>query len=662
MCGIAGSLVFNGGSFHVTHDYLANIRDTMTHRGPDGRGIWVSADSRVGLAHRRLSIVDLSGAAAQPMCNEDETLWVSFNGEIYNHAGIKRELQQVGNHRWKTHHSDTEVILHAFEQWGIDCVDRFRGMFAFALWDSKVRELWLVRDRIGIKPLYYCVHHNRFTFASEIKALFEDPEQRRQIDEEAFYHYLSFLTTPAPLTMFAGIRKLRPATWMRVKENGDIYERRYWDVWDHTMRIEGTSEDAIAAQLLDELRTSIKLRKMSDVPVGVFLSGGLDSSTNAVLFSDSGDTPVKTFTTAYTGNNPSYRNETSYARQIALQVGAEYHERLLNTEDLLAFLPKMIHLQDEPIGDPVCVPVYYLAQLARNHGVTVCQLGEGADELFCGYPKWKTMLQLQHWSGLPLSHYMQCAGDTALKLIGKEQTWHYELLRRVRNGQPVFWGGAEAFTQAQKQQLLHSDLRKRFAGFTSWDCLAPIRRRFEEGAPVKSHLNWMTYLDLNIRLPDLLLMRVDKMTMGASIEARVPFLDHKVVELAMSIPEALKIKGGTLKYILKKAVRGLVPDDIIDRTKQGFAVPIREWLAGSLGSFARRELNNFCADTAFLHWPEVERVLTKGDIRRVWYLLNFALMWKHCIAGYPESLAGEDEPLINSRRYSSVASYAPRLS
>lgn len=284
MCGIAGSLVFDSGAFRVTRDYLTAMRDTMTHRGPDGQGLWISADSRVGLAHRRLSIVDLSDAAAQPMCNENETLWVSFNGEIYNHAEIKLELQRAGNHRWKTHHSDTEVILHAFEQWGIDCIDRFRGMFAFALWDTKARELWLARDRIGIKPLYYSVHHNRFTFASEIKAFFEDPEQRRLIDEEAFYHYLSFLTTPAPLTMFAGIRKIAPATWMRVKANGDIQERRYWEIWDHTMPLGGLSEDAIAAQLLAELRTSIELRKMSDVPVGVFLSGGSTQARTPCCF------------------------------------------------------------------------------------------------------------------------------------------------------------------------------------------------------------------------------------------------------------------------------------------------------------------------------------------------------------------------------------------
>ena len=295
MCGIVGALVFDKSSFRVSEPYISRMRDVMTHRGPDGAGVWIAADGRVGLGHRRLSIIDLSEAATQPMCNEDGTVWVSFNGEIYNHAEIRRELECTGGHRWKTDHSDTEVILHAFEQWGIECLQKFRGMFALAIWDAGARELWLVRDRIGIKPLYYSIHHKRMTFASEIKALLQDPDQPRAVHEEAFFHYLSFLTTPVPQTLFEGIRKLPGGTWLRVKEDGTITERRYWDVWDHTTPLIGVSEDEIAARLLSELRTAVKLRKVSDVPVGVFLSGGIDSSTNAALFSEGETRPVMTF-------------------------------------------------------------------------------------------------------------------------------------------------------------------------------------------------------------------------------------------------------------------------------------------------------------------------------------------------------------------------------
>src|SRR5467141_205182 len=229
MCGIAGALAFSSATFRVTPSYITGMRDVMDHRGPDGAGLWISPDGRVGLGHRRLAIIDLSEAAAQPMSNEDGSLWIAFNGEIYNHAEIRSELEELGGHLWKTNHSDTEVILHAFEQWGIDCIHKFRGMFAIALWDTNQRQLWLIRDRIGIKPLYYSIHHGRITFASEIKALLEDQEQARAVDEEALYHYLSFCTTPAPRTLFQGIEKMPPGTWLRVSEDGQVREFRYWD-------------------------------------------------------------------------------------------------------------------------------------------------------------------------------------------------------------------------------------------------------------------------------------------------------------------------------------------------------------------------------------------------------------------------------------------------
>lgn len=632
MCGIVGALSFRNSSFRVTEPYLIRMRDTMVHRGPDGAGAWIADDGRIALGHRRLSIIDLSPAAAQPMSNEDGSLWVSFNGEIYNHAEIRRELEEIGGHRWKTDHSDTEVILHSFEQWGIECLQKFRGMFAIALWDAKKRELWLIRDRIGIKPLYYSVHHGRVTFASEIKALLKDPEQNRALDEAAFFHYLSFLTTPAPQTLFAGIRKVPGGTWLRFRENGQVLEQRYWDVWDHTQPLIGVSEQDIAEQILAELRTAVRLRKVSDVPVGVFLSGGIDSSTNAALFSEREDRPVKTFSIGYEGEYQSYRNELHFARKMACLVGAEHYERILVQEDLLDFLPRMVYLQDEPIADPVCVPIYYVSQLARESGVIVCQVGEGSDELFWGYPSWKVKLQLQSLDDLPLPRLLKRLALGGLRILGQDQSFPYELLRRGAEGQPIFWGGAEAFTEAKKRRLLSPRLREQFTRQTSWDALKPIRRRFEEKSWEKSHLNWMTYLDLNLRLPELLLMRVDKMSMGVSLEGRVPFLDHKFVELAMSIPTAIKTKNGVLKYILKKAVRGVIPDDLIDRRKQGFGVPVYEWFFDKLGDYARQKLAEFCKETDFLNFTAVGQLFEQGRGDEVWYLLNFALWWKEYLA------------------------------
>jgi len=632
MCGIVGALAFKNSNFTITEPYIVGMRDTMQHRGPDGAGVWVSDDGRVGLGHRRLSIIDLSNTAAQPMSNENGTLWVSFNGEIYNHTDIRAELEQIGGHIWKTDHSDTEVIIHAFEQWGIDCIEKFRGMFAIALWDAKNRELWLIRDRIGIKPLYYSIHHGRITFASEIKALLKDHEQKRAVHEEAFYHYLSFLTTPAPQTLFDGIKKVPNSTWLRISEDGQIREHRYWDMFDNATPLTGVPEDEIAERLIAELRTAVKLRKVSDVPVGVFLSGGIDSSTNAALFSEGEGGPVKTFSIGYEGEYQSYQNELHYARQMAELVKADHHELLLTQDDLLDFLPTMVYLQDEPIADPVCVPVYYVSKLARDNGVIVCQVGEGSDELFWGYPGWKTSLELQKYDDLPVPRMFKKLGLMGLQWLGKDASHYYEWLRRGAYDVPVFWGGAEAFYETQKKRLLSPRLRKQFDGYTSWEALKPIRQRFEEKSWEKSHLSWMSYLDLNLRLPELLLMRVDKMSMGVSLEGRVPFLDHKFVELAMGIPEAIKTKDGVLKYILKKSARGLIPDELIDRKKQGFGVPVYEWFFDRLGEKTKHELNDFCDKTDFLDRAEVMRLIDQKAGSQVWYLLNFALWWKEFVA------------------------------
>lgn len=639
MCGITGVMARGQSGYQVEHGLIDRMRDTMAHRGPDGADSWIAPDRQIGFGFRRLAIIDLSHAADQPMTNEDGRLRVVYNGEIYNHAEIRRELEALGGHQWKTDHSDTEVILHAFEEWGIDCVQRFRGMFAIALWDAARRELWLVRDRIGVKPLYYSVRSDHIAFASEIKALLEDPTQPREVDEEALYHYLTFLTTPAPTTLFKGIRKLAPATWLRVRSNGEIDERRYWDVWDHTQPLDHASEDEIAERLIAELRTAVKLRKVSDVPVGVFLSGGIDSSTNAVLFSEGESEPVRTFSIGYRGEYPSYKNEFQYARRVAELVGAEHHERQLDVDDLIRFLPTMVHLQDEPIADPVCVPVYYVSELARQNGVVVCQVGEGADELFCGYPSWKTMLDLQRLDDLPVPAALKSAGAMALRAAGKEQRREYEFLRRGIADLPVFWSGADALTEVQKLSLLGPRLRTSLKGLSSYDAIRPVRERFEAKAWERSHLNWMSYADLSLRLPELLLMRVDKMSMGVSLEGRVPFLDHKFVELAMSIPADVKVRNGTLKYILKKSVRGVIPDDIIDRPKQGFGVPVYEWLFDRLGDTAHTVISDFCARSDIFDRSEALRLVDERQGMPAWIVLNFALWWRHFIEREPISLA-----------------------
>ncbi|MGA9983494.1 MAG: asparagine synthase (glutamine-hydrolyzing) [Acidobacteriaceae bacterium] len=631
MCGIAGVLAFRNSNFTVTTEYLTRMRDTMAHRGPDGAGVWISPDRHTGLAHRRLSIIDLSEAAAQPMSSEDGSLQIVFNGEIYNHAEIRRELEERGRRHWKTDHSDTEVILQAFMEWGIECLEKFRGMFAIGLWDARARRLWLIRDRVGIKPLYYSVHHGRLTFASEIKALLEDGDQPRRVNEEALFHYLTFIATPAPETLFAGIQKLAPGSYLRIEADGQIRQERYWDVLDRTRPLHGVSEEEIGERLIAELRTSVALRTVSDVPVGIFLSGGVDSSTNAALFSECAGGRVKTFSVGYDQDYRGCQSELPLARRFAETLGADHHDRVLTQEDFLAFLPRMIQLEDEPIADPVCMPVYYLSKLAREHGVIVAQAGEGSDELFWGYRQWRLIYDLVRWNSLPVPNASRRLGLAVLDLLGKSRSMHYEMLRRAAEGIPLFWSGYEAFSPRAKLEVLSPRLRRRFQGASSWDAIRPTHERFMEKCWETTPVKWMTYADLNLRLPELLLMRLDKMGMGASLETRVPFLDHRFIELAMSIPEAVITRGRESKHILKKAVRGLIPAEIIDRPKQGFGVPVYEWFFDRLGDYAQRELSAFCRDTDFLDADAVTRLVKTGQGMQVWVLLNFALWWREFV-------------------------------
>jgi asparagine synthase (glutamine-hydrolysing) len=628
MCGITGALSFAQSEFLITTPYITKMRDTMEHRGPDGAGVWVSDNGKIGLGHRRLSIIDLSETANQPMGNEDGTIQLVFNGEIYNHADIRRELEQTGKYVWTTDHSDTEVILHSYEEWGRECLHRFCGMFAIALWDERIEELWLVRDRMGIKPLYYAIHHGRIVFASEIKAILEDSEQPRSVNEEGLFNYLTYLFVPAPQTLFEGIYKLPTATWLRVAMDGVIHEERYWDALDNIEDLSGESEENIATRLIAELRTSVKSRKVSDVPVGIFLSGGIDSSINAALFSEDDSGTVNTFSIAYDNNYASAESELDYAKLVANKVGAIYHEELLCEEDLLSFLPKMVHLQDEPIADPVCVPVYYVSKLARDNGIIVCQVGEGADELFLGYPSWLTRLRAQQLCDLPVPRMFRKIFVRILGALNLNKNWKYEYLRRDAEGRPIFWGGSGVFLDHEKTAIFSKRIKEKFKNKSSWDAISAIRQRFELKSKTKDHLSWMTYLDLNARLPDLLLMRVDKMSMGVSLEGRVPFLDHKLVEFAMSIPTRLKAKEGVLKYILKKAARDVIPDEVIDRKKQGFAAPVTDWLSGKLGEVVRNEVQHFCNKTDLFEWEQVKQMLERKSQYHSWQLLNLAIWWR----------------------------------
>jgi len=634
MCGVVGVVEFEGGLGAEERALVTAMRDTMVNRGPDGAGLWASPDGRAIFGHRRLSIIDLSESASQPMTTEDGRYCLVFNGEIYNHQELRVELVAEGVTTWRTGHSDTEVLLRGFERYGIEFVLRLRGMFAFAVWDSREREIWLVRDRIGIKPLYYCESGSRVRFASEIKAILRDERVPRRLNELALVHYLTFIVAPAPATMFDGIEKVPAGTYVRIRENGRKTSVRYWDPLTTAMSQAGVGYDELVERAAWLVKDAVRAKSVSDVPVGIFLSGGVDSSTNAALFAKQGGRDsVRTFSIEYDRNYPGYASEVEYAKRVARHVGAENYVRTLSERDVLDFIPRMIELQDEPIGDPVCAPVFFVSELARQHGVIVCHVGEGADEIFFGYPSWQLKLRLQ-----TALNGAESIGDGLVRAAARAAGWagrhrpQGEALRRFGREGPIFWGGADAFTEADKEALLGPSIRNVRAD-ASGEVVRALHEEFRR-SPARDDVGlWMTYLDLKIRLPELLLMRVDKMSMGVSIEARVPFLDHPLVEWAMGVPTSLRARDGRLKSILKDAMQSELPADILNRKKQGFGVPVHDWVAGRFGALAAQILTAFADRTGILDRRAVQGVLERGEGSKLWYLLNLALWHERWIEG-----------------------------
>ncbi len=639
MCGISGIVDFNGHS-EITHDRLRAMADTMTHRGPDDAGTYVSPDGRGGLGFRRLSIVDLAGGH-QPMgndgCPRSEAtgeIRVVFNGEIYNHRDIRRELEARG-HVYRTQ-CDTEAIVHGYEEWGDGVVERLRGMFAFAVLGGEPG-LFLARDRLGIKPLYYTHQGGRLIFASEIKAILEWPGVGREVCGEALYHYLTLSVAPAPLTMFRDIRKLPPGTTLSVGRDGSTATRRYWE----PMPNDGESDSRAVADLVDELRErlreSIRLRMMSDVPFGVFLSGGVDSSLNVALMSELMDRPVDTFSIAIEDDPAS--DELSQARRVARHYGTNHHEVVVSERQFIETLPEMVHHQDEPLADPVCVPLYHVSKLARENGTIVVQVGEGADELFAGYVGYSVMADLHRRLYAPFAAMPSWIKRPVAALAPHLLPAHRaEYVRRAASGEELFWGGATVFTEPAKRRLLRNGFSE--SSYDSHaDVVGPIYSRLDGRRPGSPFLDRMIYLELEHRLPELLLMRVDKMSMAASVEARVPFLDHELVEFALSIPPALKYRGGRTKYILKEAARGILPDDVIDRPKVGFCGGAGNMVSGAVVDYAEQVMSESEGVRAVLNPNVVNRIVAEHRAGRadnsaaIWSLLNLALWHRQWIEG-----------------------------
>jgi asparagine synthase (glutamine-hydrolysing) len=592
MCGIVGIFNYAGPTDTVNEDVLAVMTREIRHRGPDDDGLFISDNRRVGFGFRRLSIIDLSPAGHQPMATPDGSIWLVFNGEIYNHLDIRRDLEARG-YRYRSG-TDTETILYAYQEYGIDFVSKLYGMFAIALWDSRAKKLHLIRDRIGIKPVYYTVHNGALFFGSEIKSIVRHPAVPRELNEQGLYDYLSLMITPPGESLFRGIMKLEAGHRLEIDMKGEIATHQYWDLNHRTTEYSATdlaSEEFCIEEIRRLLRDSVRLRMMADVPFGVLLSGGIDSSLNVALMAELMDRPVETFSVGF--RELEKYDELKYARMVSKQFNTNHHEIFLEERMALDFLPDMVWHLDEPNADPVCIPMHLVSKLARDSGTIVVQVGEGSDEQFSGYLHYLREVRYHryYYSMLPrVMHKLAYAGfRTAMP-----ESLLTEYARRGSEGDMPFYGGAISFTEEAKRSVLSPAFRARSqSSGRIAERFATKLASMSTNGEKNDYLRRMIYFEFKSRLAELLLMRVDKMSMATSIEARVPFLDHRLVEFSFRVPGELKLRNGVPKYILKKAAEGIIPNEIIYRRKQGFAAPVTEWFrTGELRGFARERIFN----------------------------------------------------------------------
>jgi asparagine synthase (glutamine-hydrolysing) len=649
MCGICGVLNFGSSGTPVAEPTLRRMATTLTHRGPDADGYYLSPDHQVGFGFRRLSIVDLA-TGDQPMSNEDDSIWMVFNGEIYNHAAHRPHLEARG-HRFRSR-CDGEVILHLYEEYGPDCVEHLRGMFAFAIWDSRHRRLLLARDRIGVKPLYVAALPRALVFGSEIKALFGHPDLAPRLNEHALSLYLTFAATPAPGTLFEGIDKLPPGHRLIVDaDTGRRTLERYWQpLPDPAERGRRRDPEEYVERLEALVRESISLRMMSDVPYGAFLSGGVDSSLNVALMAELADRPVSTFSVAIEGDAAS--DELGFARAVAERYGTQHHEVVIGEQDFLDYLPKLVWHQDEPLADPVCVPLHAVSEAARRSGTKVVQVGEGSDELFAGYTSYAFFSDFHRrlwrpYQVLPGILRRTISGG-ARHLVGLDKA---DVLQRAADSGELFWGGAIPFYDAHKRLLLrngHGDPDAMSDGRRAVDALyADVDAR----TPHASQLERMIGVELRQRLPELLLMRVDKVTMGSSLEARVPYLDHKLVEFALAIPADVKYRHGVTKWVLKRVAERVGLDrELVYRRKRGFCGSASNMLTPRLLDRAEQDILDSPLARERFELGFVQRMFDEQRSGRVdhnfrlWNLWNL-VAWHTCWFEHARS-APSPEPVI----------------
>lgn len=617
MCGIAGIVSLDGRPVHEAE--LRRMCGAMVHRGPDGEGLFV--DGQVGLGMRRLSIIDLEGGQ-QPAFNEDGSVVVVFNGEIYNYRALARELAARG-HAFRTA-SDTEVIVHQYEEDGVDCVEALRGMFAFAAWDARSRRLVVARDRLGIKPLYYVEAGGRLAFASELKVLLELPEVARQIDWQAASHYLAFLTTPESRSIVAGVKKLPPAHRL-VVSGGVVRVERYWDVAFRPQV--GRTADSFVEELRALLDEAVRLHMVSDVPVGAFLSGGIDSAAVVAHMTRHATAPVMTFSIGFA---EAGFDELAEARRIARAFGTEHHEAVVRP-NVLAILDDLAYWLDEPFGDSSAIPTFMVSELAARH-VKVVLSGDGGDELFAGYDRYVVEARERVWRLLPWpmrSALGSLAGALPEGVRGRRYLRHVCLPDSAR-----YLDAVTLFPKAAQRRLLRPEAYAAIGDYDPSDDLASVLA----ATPV----HWLSSLqaaDLRRYLPLDILTKVDRMSMAHSLETRPPLLDHRLVEFAATIPAEVQFHQGVTKSVFRRALEGVLPEETLHRPKRGFAIPLGAWFRGEVGSYVADLLLSPSSHVASFFEPrELRRLVTARDAREslaldLWSLVSLELWCRTFLRG-----------------------------
>ena len=643
MCGINGIALSTRSGRSLDRDVLVRMRDVITHRGPDDAGMFI--DGRVGLGHRRLSIVDVA-AGHQPMTNEDGSLQITYNGEIYNHADYRAELEERG-HVYRTH-CDTETILHLYEDHGPRCVDYLRGMFAFAIWDSRKRELLIARDRLGVKPLYFAhTDDGSLYFASEIKALFQTGAVKPELNFKALPDYLANHAPSGEDTLYRGVKRLLPGHLL-VWRDGEIEITKYWDVSFVKVVDDGRSDRDYIAEWSELFRTSVRLRLMADVPLGMFLSGGIDSSAIAAVMSGMVDEQIKTFSVAFAEREA---NELAYARLVAEAYNTNHHEVVVSPEEFFQALPKLVWHEDEPLAHPSSVALYFVSLLASQH-VKVVLTGEGSDELLAGYGRYrKTILNLSagkfYRSFTPAILRDAVRGSVSgLPASRVRQKLMRSFLSVTPDIESIYFDNFAVFPLSMQSELLAREAREQVGPL---DPYAGVRKALQE-TDAESLLDRLLYADIKTYLHELL-MKQDQMSMATSVESRVPFLDHKLVEFTCSLPERLKLRGGTTKYILREAMKGVLPEAILSRSKMGFPVPIAAWFRGAYKSVIDEYVLSDRARSRGIFNADfvksiVERHQSGGENHdeRLWALVNFEIWQRQFFDGEANNTSDHWQP------------------